>query len=100
MQFHVIAFSITAGLVWGAAILLVALANLIWPSYGNAFLALAASIYPAYQPGANVGYIILGTVYGFVDGAIGGAVFAWIYNVVSRRLSRDPVQHDDHPVIG
>jgi hypothetical protein len=87
MRFNVIAFGIAAGLVWGAAVLIVAAANLIWPSYGRAFLDLAGSIYPGFQPGAGVGSVITGTLYGLVDGGIAGAVFAWIYNLLSRPSS-------------
>ena len=84
MRVNVIALSITAALFWSAAILIVASANLIWPSYGGAFLELAASIYPGYDPGSGIGSIITGTLYGLVDGAIAGAVFGWLYNFLLR----------------
>ena len=87
MRFHVTALAITAGLFWGGAILLVGAANAVWPSYGLAFLNLAASVYPGYHPGAGMGSVITGTFYGVVDGAIGGAILAWIYNFVADRLS-------------
>ena len=86
MRFNVIALSVTSALIWGGAILVVATANLIWPNYGRAFLDLAAAIYPGYQPGPSIGSIVTGTLYGLVDGAIGGAVFAWLYNLLSRRF--------------
>ena len=84
MRINVIALSVTAALFWGAAIFIVACANWIWPSYGGAFLELAASIYPGYDPGPGIGPIITGTLYGLVDGAIAGAVFGWLYNFLSR----------------
>ena len=84
MRINVIALSITAALFWGAAIFIVATANMIWPGYGAAFLDLAASIYPGYAPGPGFGSIITGTLYGLVDGAIAGAVFGWLYNFISR----------------
>ena len=87
MRFNITALSLTVGLFWGAAILLVASANLIWPSYGQAFLQLAASIYPGYHPGNSIGPVITGTLYGFVDGAIAGALFGWFYNLLSRPLA-------------
>jgi hypothetical protein len=87
MRLHVTAFSLTAGVIWGAAMFLVTLANLIWPNYGHAFLELAASIYPGYHPGSGIVSVISGTLYGLVDGAIGGALFAWVYNLLTRRLS-------------
>jgi hypothetical protein len=44
------------------------------------FLQLAASIYPGYKASAGFGQVIIGTLYGLVDGAIGGAIFAWLHN--------------------
>jgi hypothetical protein len=70
MRFDITALASTVGMFWGAAILIVASANLIWPSYGRTFLDLAA---------------ITGTLYGLVDGAIAGAVFGWLYNLLARR---------------
>lgn len=75
----------TAGILWGAAILVVGLANLVWPTYGRAFLDLAASVYPGYHAGFGLGSVVVGTLYGLVDGAIGGAVFAWLYNSLAGR---------------
>lgn len=85
MRLSVIALASTAGVFWGGAILMVALANLIWPSYGRAFLELTASLYPGYQPGSGFGSVVMGTLYGLVDGAVSGAVFAWLYNLFAQR---------------
>ena len=87
MRFNVTALALTAGVFWGGALLLVALANLAWPPYGRAFLDLCASIYPGYHPGAGMGSVVTGTLYGLADGAIGGAVFAWLYNLLARGRS-------------
>ncbi|HEY6280827.1 MAG TPA: hypothetical protein VIW72_03415 [Burkholderiales bacterium] len=86
MRFNLTALSLTAGIFCGGSILIVivVLVNLIWPGYGQAFLDLAASIYPGYHAGTNIRQAITGTLYGFVDGAIGGALFGWIYNLLSR----------------
>jgi hypothetical protein len=35
MRLNILALSLTFGLLWGAAILFVAVANLIWPGYGR-----------------------------------------------------------------
>jgi hypothetical protein len=85
MKLHVTALALTAGLLWGGAILMVALANLAWPEYGRAFLDLTASIYPGYRPGTGMGSVITGTLYGLVDGTIGGAIFASLYNLLVPR---------------
>lgn len=84
MKLNLTALTLTCGLFWGGAILVVAAANLIWPGYGRAFLDLAASLYPGYQPGSGAGSVITGTLYGLVDGAIGGALFGWLYNLMGR----------------
>jgi len=83
MRLNVIALSLASGLIWGSAILIVAVSNLAWPGYGQAFLELTASIYPGYQPGDGIGSVITGTLYALVDGTIGGALFAWLYNLFS-----------------
>lgn len=85
MRFNVTALALTSGLIWGGAILVVAVCTLIWPGYGRAFLDLAASIYPGYHPGPGIGPVVTGTLYGLVDGAIGGAIFGWLYNLLARR---------------
>jgi len=87
MKFNVIAMASTVGLLWGGAVLIVALVNLSSPSYGRAFLELAASIYPGYHPESGFGSVITGTLYALVDGAGGGAVFAWLYNLLAQRRS-------------
>lgn len=85
MRFNITALAITTGLFWGAAILLISLANLIWPEYGVALLDVAASVYPGYEAGTGIGSVIVGTLYALVDGAVAGAIFAWLYNFVASR---------------
>ena len=83
MKLNIGALASAVGLFWGGSILLVGVSNLIWPGYGQAFLQLAASIYPGYSGGASFGQVVIGTLYGLVDGTIGGAIFAWLYNWLS-----------------
>lgn len=73
-------FAFAAGVVWGAGVLVVGLVNLKFPGYGQAFLNLASSIYPGYDAVASLKSVLVGTGYGLVDGAIGGALLAWLYN--------------------
>ena len=81
MKLNIKALALATGLIWGGAILVVGLANLVWPDYGRAFLDVTASIYPGYHPGTGVGSVVMGTLYGLLDGTIGGAIFAWLYNL-------------------
>lgn len=90
MRFNVTALGLAAGLIWGGAMLLVGIANSAWPNYGRAFLDIVASIYPGYRPGTGAGSVITGTLYALVDGAIGGVVFGWLYNLLARLLPGKP----------
>jgi hypothetical protein len=73
--------AIAMGLDWGVlAMFLIGLANLMWSDYGRSFLEAMASVYPGYNATASFGQVIVGTVYGLADGAVVGAIFAWIYS--------------------
>lgn len=80
MKLSVKGLALASGILWGVAMLGMGLANLIWSSYGQQFLQLMASVYPGYHATRSIAEVIVGTLYGFVDGLIGGAVFAWLYN--------------------
>jgi hypothetical protein len=88
MRFDLKAMTITAGLIWGSAMFLTGLANLIWSGYGQPFLDVMASVYPGYDATASLREVIVGTVYGLVDGAMAGLVFAWVYNRFATRHLR------------
>ena len=83
MRIQPIALAIAGGALWGGMILFIGLAEFVWPAYGRAFLDLAVSIYPGYKAGHTIGQVVLGTVYGFFDGAVGGFLVAWLYNLVA-----------------
>jgi hypothetical protein len=80
MKLSVKSLTIASGILWGVAMLGMSLANVIWSGYGQQFLQTMASVYPGYHATRSVAEIIVGTLYGFVDGLIAGAVFAWLYN--------------------
>jgi len=56
------------------------LANLIWGNYGQQFLRTMSSVYFGYHATRSIAEVIVGTLYGAVDGFIAGGVFAWLYN--------------------
>ena len=87
MKLDVKAMAFTIGLVWGAAMLLAGVAYVISDGYAEAFLDVMASVYPGYDGTSNFGDVIVGTLYGLVDGAVGGAVVAWLYNRLAGRGS-------------
>ena len=80
MKLSIRSLTITAAILWGGSVFCVGVANMIWPTYGVAFLQLVASLYPGYQVTGSFGSVIVGALYGVLDGAVGGLVFGWIYN--------------------
>jgi hypothetical protein len=74
------AIALSGALLWGGAILLVGLINLASPGYGLSFLQMTSSVYPGFHASHTIGSVIVGTIDGFVDGAIAGLLFAWLYN--------------------
>ena len=79
-------FGFALAVLWGGIVFVVALANLIWPSYGVAFLKVIDSIYPGYGYGKwGFGGAIVGLLYGVIDGFIIGLVFAWLYNLFTKK---------------
>ncbi|HEY5658278.1 MAG TPA: hypothetical protein VIY27_10880 [Myxococcota bacterium] len=81
MKLSIRGMAVSFGLIWGVlAMFLTGSANLLWPGYGQAFLDVMASLYPGYSGAASFGQVVVGALYGVVDGAAGGALFAWLYN--------------------
>lgn len=81
MRLNVKALTFAAAVVWGGVVVLVSFANWILPGYGGTFLSMISSLYPGYHATQSFGQVIVGTCYAIVDGAIGGLVFAWLYNL-------------------
>jgi hypothetical protein len=80
MKLNVKSFAMSLGICFGLAVLLVTIWFLIM-GYQGSTLGLLRKIYLGYSvswPGA-----FIGLVWGFVDGLISGAIFAWLYNKLS-----------------
>ena len=77
------ATAIAAGLMWGGAILLVGVINLVDPNYGVNFIQMTSSVYPWFHVSRTIGNVIIGTIDGLIDGAIAGLIFALLYNAVT-----------------
>lgn len=80
MTLNTKALALTSAILWGLAMLVMSLANLIWGNYGQQFLQVMSSVYPGYHATRNIAEVIVGTLYGAADGLVGGTVFAWLYN--------------------
>ena len=80
MKLSIKALALASAILWGFAMLAMGLANLICSNYGLEFLKTMSSVYPGYHATRSVAEVIIGTLYGAVDGLFGGAIFAWLYN--------------------
>jgi hypothetical protein len=80
MKFSIKGLALASAILWGLAMLGMGLANLIWGNYGRLFLETMSSVYLGYHATRSIAGVIIGALYGAVDGLIGGAVFAWLYN--------------------
>ncbi len=80
MKFSIKGLALASGILWGLAMLGMGTANLIWDGYGQQFLQTMSSVYLGYHATRSIAEVIVGTLYGAVDGLIAGAVFAWLYN--------------------
>jgi len=79
MKLNIKALAIAAGLLWGAMTFLFG----IWASFYTPaahVVGFAGNFYLGYEAGF-LGAVI-GLVWGFADGAIGGLILAWLYNLL------------------
>jgi hypothetical protein len=82
MKLSTRAMTISAGLVWAFAMLLAGLGHLLRPSFGTGFLTAMSSLYPGFHVARTGVSVLIGVLWGFVDGAIGGFIFARLYDLV------------------
>lgn len=77
MKLNVKAFALTCGILWGLTILFCTLWLLAFGYDGHLIKALD-HFYIGYS--FTVIGAFIGLAWGFVDGFVGGAIFAWLYN--------------------
>lgn len=83
MELDTKAMALACGTLWSSAVLCVGIANLVKPSYGGEFLEMVSSVYPGYHARPHASDVAVGAAYALVDGAVAGAVCAWLYNQFS-----------------
>ncbi len=84
-RFNVRAFAITTGLVWGLGLFAITWWIIAFDG-SSTEPTFIGKIYRGYDVTA-MGSLI-GLAWAFVDGLIGGAIFAWLYNLVSAKCSK------------
>ena len=86
MKLNVKAFALAFGLWWGVGLFLLTwwLIAFEGASGDPTFIG---RLYRSYTI-SPIGSVI-GLIWAFFDGAIGGAIFAWLYNVLAGRFSAE-----------
>ncbi len=85
MRLDVRAFALTCGLMWGIGLLC-----LTWwiMAFDGATreITLIGRVYRGYSISPSGSLVGLG--WALIDGAIGGVIFAWLYNLMVTRVSK------------
>ena len=83
MQLNVRAFALAVALWWGLGLFL-----LTWWMLAVGHVAGEATLIGQIYYGYTVSPLgsVVGLAWGFVDGLVGGAILAWLYNLLARRL--------------
>ena len=84
MRLNVRAFALTCGLLCGLGLFFVTLWIIAFDG-ASGEITFVGRIYRGY----NISYLgsVFGLIWGFFDGLIGGAIFAWLYNLITGRLT-------------
>jgi len=82
MKLNIKAFGLSCGIIWGLGLLLITWWIIAFDG-ATGQTTLIGQVYRGYciSPLGS----IAGLVWGFVDGLIGGAIFAWLYNLIAAR---------------
>ncbi|MBW3019293.1 bacteriophage holin [Candidatus Woesearchaeota archaeon] len=70
--------ALSVGLVWAISVLILSLTSKFL-NYGLAFTGPLQSVYVGYE--LSLIGIVVGVAWAFLDGFIGGAIVAWVYNL-------------------
>ncbi len=85
MKLNVKAFALTCGLVFGFGLFFLTWWVMVFDG-ATGEVTFIGRVYRGYtiSPGGSV----IGFCWAFLDWGIGGAVFAWLYNVIAGRISK------------
>ncbi|MGL1931295.1 MAG: bacteriophage holin [Desulfotalea sp.] len=92
MKLNVKAFALTCGLVWGMALFFLTWWIIMFDG-ATGEITLIGRIYRGYNI-SPVGSVI-GLIWASLDGLIGGAIFAWMYNFISARCNKTKIVKDE-----
>ncbi len=81
-KLNVKAVALAIGIMWSLGILFVSVVALISSTYLHNVVDFISTLYLGYS--LSFTGILIGMVWAFFDAAIGGFVFAWLYNKLSK----------------
>jgi len=84
MKLNVKAFALTCALIWGIGLFLITWWIILFEGSSQQVIFLGR-VYRGYTI-TPIGSLI-GLVWALFDGLIGGAIFAWLYNLLATRCS-------------
>ena len=84
MKLNIKAFALTCGLIWGVALFMLTWWIMLFEG-NTGDITFLGRIYRGYSisPAGS----IIGLIWAFPDGLIGGAIFAWLYNYLAGKIS-------------
>jgi hypothetical protein len=84
MRLNIKAFTLTAGLFWGFGLFFMTWWIIAFDG-PTGEVTLIGELYRGYNISPSGS--LIGLIWGFADGLAGGAVFAWLYNLLLSRTS-------------
>jgi len=85
MKLNVKAFSMTCGLLWSIGLFLLTWWFILFDGTTHE-MTIIGRMYRGYSI-SPMGSVI-GLIWALADGLIGGAIFAWTYNLIAKKLSK------------
>ena len=84
MRLNVKAFGLTCGILWGLGLFVITWWIIAFDG-ATGEVTFIGRIYRGYNisPGGS----FIGLIWALFDGLIGGAIFAWLYNLIATRLT-------------
>ena len=76
-RLNVRALAIAGGVVWALAMLFIGWTSWLF-DWGTGFVSLMSSIYLGFKP--TFAGAVIGALWALIDGALAGALIAWVYN--------------------
>ena len=85
MKLNTLAFALTCGIIWGLGLFALTWWVIAFDG-ATGEPTLIGQIYRGYNISATGS--LIGLLWALPDGFVGGAIFAWLYNLLATRLAR------------